>query len=179
MTETATSAAAYRRRSVTAEGSTQLVKVPSGFVWELRPPNLLAYIATGRYPQSLVTKAREAWAKNGVMSEEQKLKLGEDAIKEMGEEDLSQLLIFMRTLVQDACVNPRIVVGGMGDDELDPIEVDPADFKFIFSWCMNHGGVPGIESLGTFRAGQPGRTAGRKSDGKKLRTRSRKSLAHK
>lgn len=175
----ASSAAEYRRRPITAEGSTQLVTVPSGFVWELRPPNILAYIATGRYPQSLVAKAREAWAKNGVMSDEQKQKLGEETLKEMGDDEMSQLLIFMRTLVQDACVKPRIVVGGMGDDELDPVEVDPADFKFIFSWCMNHGGVPGIESLESFRRGQSGGTAGVKSDGKKLRARSRKALAHK
>lgn len=173
------SATEYRRRPATTDGSTQLVTLPSGFVWELRPPNILAYIATGRYPQSLVTKAREAWAKNGVMSDEQKQKLGEETLKEMGDDEMSQLLIFMRTLVQDACVKPRIVVGGTGEDELDPVEVDPVDFKFIFSWCMNHGGVPGIESLETFRAGRSGGDAGVKPDGKKLRTRSRKALVHK
>lgn len=177
MTQTASSASEYRRRPANADGSTQLVTLPSGFVWELRPPNILAYIATGRYPQSLVTKAREAWAKNGVMSDEQKQKMGEEALKEMGDDEISQLLIFMRTLVQDACVKPRIVVGGMSEDELDPIEVDPVDFKFIFSWCMSHGGVPGIESLETFRAGRSGTDAGVEPDGKKLRTRSRKSHA--
>lgn len=179
MTQTASTAAEYRRRPIGAEGSTQLVTLPSGFVWELRPPNILAYIATGRYPQSLVTKAREAWSKNGVMSEKQKQKLGEETLKEMSDDEMSQLLIFMRTLVQDACVKPRIVVGGMGDDELDPVEVDPVDFKFIFSWCMKHGGVPGIDSLESFRAGRSGRVVGGQSDGKKLRTRSRKALAHK
>lgn len=177
MTKTASTAADYRRRTVNVTGSTQLITVPSGFVWELRPPNILAYIATGRYPQSLVGKAREAWAKNGVMSPKQQAELGEQAIKEMGDDELAQLLIFMRTIVQDACVKPRIVVGGMGDDELDPVEVDPEDFRFIFSWCMKHGGVPGIESLETFRAGRSGGVVSPQSNGKKLRTRSRKVAA--
>lgn len=172
----ASTAAEYRKRQSTAEGTTQLVTVPSGFVWELRPPNILAYIATGRYPQSLVNRAREAWRKNGVLPKTDEA--GEELVKAATDDEMAQLLIFMRTLVQDACVKPRIVVGGMGDDELDPVEVDPEDFRFIFSWCMSHGGVPGIESLENFRGGQPRRTAGAKSDGKKLRTRSRKVAAH-
>lgn len=171
----ASSAAEYRKRQANSEGATQLVKVPSGFVWELRPPNMLAYIATGRYPQSLVNSARKAWKKNGVLPTTQKA--GEELVKHASDEEMAQLLIFMRTLVQDACVKPRIVVGGMGDDELDPVEVDPADFKFIFNWCMSHGGVPGIQSLETFREGQSGGTAGAQSNGKKLRTRSRKAAA--
>lgn len=172
----ASSAAEYRKRKVNTEGATQLVTVPSGFVWELRPPNILAYIATGRYPQSLVNKAREAWKKTGIMPATEKA--GEELVKDASDEEMAQLLIFMRTLVQDACVKPRIVVGGMGEDELDPVEVDPTDFKFIFSWCMSHGGVPGIESLESFRGGQQRGAAGSKSDGKKLRARSRKAFTH-
>lgn len=170
----ASTAAEYRKRQGKAEGATQLVKVPSGFVWELRPPNILAYIATGRYPQSLVNSARKAWKKTGILPTTDKA--GEELIKQASDEEMAQLLIFMRTLVQDACIKPRIVVGGMGEDELDPVEVDPTDFKFIFSWCMSHGGVPGIESLENFRGGQQRGTSGAKPDGKKLRTRSRKAV---
>lgn len=169
----ASSAAEYRKRQSNTEGGTQLVTVPSGFVWELRPPNILAYIATGRYPQSLVNKARKAWKKTGILPTN---KAGEELIKESSDEEVAQLLIFMRTLVQDACVKPRIVVGGMGEDELDPVEVDPTDFKFIFSWCMSYGGVPGIESLESFRGGQQRGTSSVESDGKKLRTRPRKAV---
>jgi hypothetical protein len=175
----ASSAAEYRKRPAAAEGSTQLVKLPSGFVWELRAPNMLAYMATGRYPQSLVNKGLEVWKKNGVIPEDEQLEVGKQIIKEMKDEEIAQTLIFMRTLVQDACVKPRIVVGGVGEDELDPVEVDPEDFKFIFSWCIKHGGVQGIKALENFRGGQPRRTSGSKSNGKKLRTRSGDALAHK
>lgn len=174
----ANSAAEYRKRPATTEGATQLVKLPSGFVWKLRAPNILSYMATGRYPQSLVNKGLEAWKKNGVLPKGQLEKFGEEIIKEMDEGEITQTLIFMRTLVQDACVKPRIVVGGVGEDELDPVEVDPEDFKFIFSWCMKHGGVQGIEALETFRGGRSRGTAGTKSNRKKLRTRSRRTLAH-
>lgn len=175
MTQTASTAAEYRRRTIGAEGSTQLVTLPSGYVWELRPPNILAYIATGRYPQSLVNKARAAWKKTGILPATDEA--GEELVKEASDEEMAQLLIFMRTLVQDACIKPRIVVGGMGEDELDPIEVDPVDFKFIFSWCMSHGGVPGIESLESFRGGRKRGVVGTQPDGQKLRARSRKAAA--
>lgn len=175
----ANSAAEYRKRPATTEGTTQLVTLPSGYVWELRAPNILAYMATGRYPQSLVNKGLEAWKKNGVLPEDKQLEVGKKIVKEMSDGEISQTLIFMRTLVQDACVKPRIVVGGVGEDELDPIEVDPADFKFIFSWCIKHGGVQGIEALENFRGRQSRGTAGAKPDRKKLRTRSRRTVAHK
>lgn len=170
----ATTAAEYRKRRDTSKRPTQLVKTPSGFMWELRAPNILAYMATGRYPQSLVNKGMEAWKKTGKIDEKE---LGERLVKESSDEEIAQTLIFMRQIVTDACVKPRIVVGGIGEDELDPIEIDPDDFRFIFNWCMTHGGVQGIDALNTFRGGQQRGASGAKSDGKKLRTRPGKTMA--
>lgn len=168
----ATSASEYRKRKSTSDRPTQLVTVPSGFVWELRAPNILAYMATGRYPQSLVNKGLESFKANSTIKDKQAF--GEEIIKKSTDEEIAQTLIFMRQIVTDACVNPRIVVGGVGEDELDPVEIDPDDFRFIFNWCMTHGGVPGVEGLESFREGSKRRTSGSKSNGKKLR---RKAVA--
>lgn len=166
-----TTAAAYRKRQSSSDRPTQMVTVPSGFIWELRPPNILAYMATGRYPQSLVSKGLDAFKANGTMDKES---LGREMIRTSSDDEIAQTLVFMRQIVTDACVNPRIVIGGMGENELDPIEVDPDDFRFIFSWCMNHGGVAGVDGLQSFRGGQERRVAVDKPAGKKLR---RKAVA--
>lgn len=170
-------AAEYRRRKPSSVPKseqmrqTYLVEVPSGFIWELRPPNILAYMATGRYPQSLVKQSLDSFRESGVLPKDKETqeKMGEKIVKKADNEDIAQLLIFMRQIVTDACVKPRIVVGGIGDDELDPIEVDPDDFRFIFHWCMEHGGVAGVEGLRSFRRGQKRGTTGSKSSRKKLR----------
>lgn len=171
----ATTAAQYRKRRLTSERPSQFVTVPSGFVWELRAPNILAYMATGRYPQSLVHKGLEAFKTNGTLDHEA---LGKQVVKESTQEEIAETLIFMRQIVVDACVKPRIVVGGMGDDELDPVEVDPDDFRFIFSWCMSHGGVAGIDGLQSFRVGQTGGATSDQSDGAELRDAPVEDIAH-
>jgi hypothetical protein len=168
-------AADYRKRRATSDRPTQLITVPSGFVWELRAPNILAYMATGRYPQSLVSKGLEAFRKNGTLDKES---LGKEIIKQSSDEEIAETLIFMRQIVVDACVNPRIVVGGTGEDELDPVEVDPDDFRFIFKWCMEHGGVAGVDGLQSFRAGQERGTTVDQSDGPELRDEAVEDIAH-
>jgi hypothetical protein len=80
----------------------------------------------------------------------------------------------MREMVRNAAVNPRIVMGASKPDEIDPSEIDPEDFKFIFSWCMAHGGIPGVAGLETFRAGPVRGTNSISTNGKKLR---RKAIA--
>lgn len=170
-----TTASAYRKRRQSGERPTQLVTVPSGFVWELRAPNILAYMATGRYPQSLVNKGLDAFRANGTLD---KQAIGERVVKESTDEEIAQTLIFMRQLVTDACVNPRIVVGGIGDDELDPVEVDPDDFRFIFRWCLEHGGAAGVDGLSTFRTGQARGATANKSRGKKLRRKTVTAIAN-
>ncbi len=175
----AATASEYRKRRSVSSRPTQLVTVPSGFVWELRAPNILAYMATGRYPQSLVNKGMEAFKANGSIpeSEVDRLKIGEEVIQKSSDEEIAQTLIFMRQIVTDACVNPRIVVGGTGDDELDPVEVDPDDFRFIFNWCLEHGGVAGVDGLRTFRGGQERGATSDQPDGEELRSETVESLA--
>ncbi len=163
-------AAAYREALRAKKVETLMVPVPSGFEWELKPPDLQGYIMTGRLPQSLLTQFLSAAERRGMTPEE----LKKAAVKKFEEEPIKAeegvaSLIFMRELVREACVNPRIVVGGTGDDEIDPTEVDPEDFKFIVDWCLSYLGVAGVASLQTFPARSERRAAGARARRKKLR----------
>jgi hypothetical protein len=143
-------AVAERRRKETVVS----VLVPSGFRWDLRAPDLQGYVMTGRMPQSLLDQFLKSAEKRGVVPDD--LKAMSD-LKESYErtppdaDEAMNALIFMRELVREACVNPRIVVGGTADDEIDPSEMHPDDFKFIVDWCLSHMGVTGVAGLQTFR----------------------------
>jgi hypothetical protein len=168
-----TSATEYRNTPRQRPANTVLVTVPSGAKWELAQPDFMGYIATGRMPQSLVLEFLASAERRGVKPEEFKdqEKAAEIAV-DISTKETVNALIFMRTVVEDACINPRIVVGGTGDDELDPTEVKPEDFKFIFQWCMSHSGVAGLAGLQTFRGGRKGRTSGPRADGARQRKKS-------
>lgn len=165
-------AAAYREsvRKKREEQKTVTVTLPSGFEWELRPPDLQGYMMTGRMPESLVQEFLKSAEKRGITPEElQSMSdLEKFAATPLSQEETVLSLIFMRELVRDACVNPRIVVGGSGDDEIDPTEIDPEDFKFIVQWCLMHSGVAGLAGLQTFREGRKERTAVDSTDGQEL-----------
>lgn len=45
------------------------------------------------------------------------------------------LIKFMAEAVKYAFVDPVLVEGATGEDELDPSELDPADFAFVFSYA--------------------------------------------
>jgi hypothetical protein len=165
------SAAAYREALRQKPIETVMVPVPSGFKWELKPPDLQGYVMTGRLPQSLLTQFLTVAEKRGMTPEEL---TGNKVQEKLAEKPLSAdegvaSLIFMRELVREACVNPRIVIGGSGPDELDPIEVDPDDFKFIVDWCLGHLGVAGVTGLQTFPPRPTGRAPGARTRRKKLR----------
>jgi hypothetical protein len=182
MTEQATGRAAAYKRQLAERQRTQttMVMVPSGFEWELRTPDLQGYVMTGRMPQSLVTQFLASAEKRGLVPAEAR---GE-ALKKFSEQPVSQeetmsSLIFMRELVREACVSPRIVVGGTGDDEIDPSEVDPGDFRFIVSWCLSHAGVTGLDGLSTFRGRRERRAAAAVAGRPKLRRKTVKAVEDK
>jgi hypothetical protein len=170
MSEERAMTASEYRALVRAKRDTQpseIVTMPSGMKWELRRPNLEAYMITGHYPQSLVNAGIKALKARGIAPDDPEATA--TVTKALGEDKISDALIFMRELVREACVNPRIVIGASGDDEIDPSEIDIEDFNFIVSWCMDYKGVKGAAGVSKFRTGRKGRTAARKPHGKKLR----------
>lgn len=156
-------AAEYRKKVAESRETlpTEEVTMPSGFVWGLRRPDLQAWVLTGRLPQSLLEEGMKAWRElkivKGDVPDAEKLMAG------MSDKDVLDSMIFMREIVRESCINPRI---GSGEDEIEPSEIDPADFMFIFQWAT---GGAGVDGLRTFRTGQERGTPGSSSHGKKQR----------
>src|SRR5688572_8250606 len=103
------SAAEYRAKAQKkdAERPTEIVQLQSGSVFELRRPDLEAFMIMGRLPQSLVNVGLKAW-KAGA----------EKAAKELSNEDAADALIFMREIVHDCTVKPKFVEFSTNDDEI-------------------------------------------------------------
>lgn len=151
------------------------VPVPSGFTWMLRRPDIQGYILTGRMPQKLVEQFLQSAQKRGITPEGIQAKdVSALAQTPVDKDEAVATLFFMRELVQEACVKPRITEEPVGPDDIHPRKVDPEDFKFIFDWCLSYSGVAGIDSLQKFRGERTRTTAGSRSRGKKLR---RKTIA--
>lgn len=141
-------AAEYRKRiEKTAE-----VEVPSGATFTLRRPPLQAWINAGRVPQAFVKFAV------GVM-------VNPERLQDVSEEEFVVGMKFISDAIRYACVSPRLVDGGTGDDELDPTELDPVDYEFLTKWVMagspgvpvaTKGGETSIEALNRFRQKRPG-----------------------
>lgn len=163
-----TTARAYRAmlRDKQKKKQSEMVELPSGLVFELVRPDLQAFIITGRYPQSIVRTALKSMRDRGIAptdtEEIAKLTVAMDG------EQLNESLIFMREIVREACVNPRIVMGASEDDEIEPSELDIDDFNFIFAWCVNYEGDKNAAGILSFRGGQERRTAGDQPDGEIL-----------
>lgn len=161
------SAAEYRAnaRKKDAERPTEIVPLKSGSVFELRRPDLEAYMVMGRLPQSLVNVGLKAWQAGP-----------EQAAKELSTEDASDALIFMREIVHDCTVRPKFVEFAVNDDEIGAADMLKEDFNEIYAWAMTHQGVAGITGLQSFRARQTRGTAGAGNDGKKQRRKSKQPV---
>lgn len=160
-------AAEYRAnaKKKDAERPTEIVQLKSGSVFELRRPDLEAFMVMGRLPQSLVNVGLKAW-KTGP----------QQAAKNLSDEDAADALIFMREIVHDCTVRPKFVEIAVNDDEISAGDMLRQDFDEIYHWAMTHTGVAGIDGLQSFRAGQPRGTAGASSNGKKQRRKSKRSV---
>ena len=124
------SASGWRDKARTgATTSTVILTLPSGFEIEARRIALANWLATGRMPQRFVTEVMKATRKGKALD-------GEKLAAALDGDDLLKMLEFMRDVVQSAVVSPRIVVGGTGEDEIDPSEIPAEDFQFIFAWAM-------------------------------------------
>lgn len=160
------SAAEYRANAQKkdAERPTEIVQLQSGSVFELRRPDLEAYMVMGRLPQSLVNVGLKSW------------KAGpQQTAKDLSNEDAADALIFMREIVHDCTVNPKFVEFAVNDNEIGAADMLKGDFDEIYHWAMTHQGVAGIDGLHTFRAGQTRGTAGARSNGKKQRRKGKRS----
>lgn len=162
------SAAEYRANAqkVDQQRPTEIVQLKSGSVFELRRPDLQAFMVMGRLPQSLVEVGLKAW-KAGA----------EKTTTEMSDEDAADALIFMREIVHDCTVKPKFVEFATNEDEIGAADMLRQDFDEIYHWAMTHKGVAGIERLQAFRGGQTRGTASDRADGKKQRRKGKRPLA--
>lgn len=161
------SAADYRANAqkVNDQRPTEIVKLKSGSVFELRRPNLSAYMVTGRLPQSLVSVGMKAWKKGP-----------EQVATDLNDDEAMETLIFMREIVHECTVRPKFVQFATNDDEISASEMLIEDFNEIFSWAMGYQGVAGINGLQSFLQGRTRGTAGVGSNSKKQRRKGKRTL---
>lgn len=161
------SAADYRANAekVNSQRPTEIVKLQSGSVFELRRPNLEAYMVTGRLPQSLVSVGLKAWKKNA-----------EQAAKDLDDREAEDALVFMREIVHDCTVSPKFVQFATNDNEISASDMLIEDFNEIFAWAMGHQGVAGIAGLQSFRGGSARRTSGAGPNRPKQRRKGKQSV---
>lgn len=155
-------AAGYRAHAeqVKNQRPTEIVTLKSGSTFELRRPNLQAWVLTGRVPQSLLEQGMKAWQEQGKVP----------VVQPGKPEVVIDAAVFALMVVQECTVNPRLVeFPDPNRNEIGPATMLEEDFNEIFSWAMNYKGVAGLEGLESFRGGQKRGTAGSKSRGKKQR----------
>lgn len=160
-------AADYRANAekVNAQRPTEIVKLKSGSVFELRRPNLEAYMVTGRLPQSLVSVGLKAWKHSA-----------EQAAKDLDDREAEDAMIFMREIVHDCTVNPKFVQFATNENEISASDMLIEDFNEIFAWAMSYKGVPGISGLESFRPGSARGTSDTGSNSKKQRRKGKQSV---
>lgn len=139
---------------------------PSGYTWKLRRPNLQGFIATGRVPQSLLETGMKSWQAQG--------KMPVDAKPEMSAEETMANLIFMREIVREACVSPKIAVGSSDPDTIDPAEMFESDFMAIYEWVMTGGENAAV--LRNFRSRLERGTPDARPRGKKHRNKTERAV---
>lgn len=156
------SAADYRKNAekIRSQRPSEIVTLKSGSVFELRRPDLQAYMITGRLPQSLVNEGMKAWKSK---------QTAESVARNLKDEEIIDSLVFMREIVHDSTVRPKFVEFATNDDEIGAADMLIEDFNEIFAWAMGHQGVKGIAGLESFRAGSKRGTAGNGAHSKKQR----------
>lgn len=107
--------------------------LPSGAIFQVRKPGPEIAIRAGRLPRNLLSTV--LGARKGESEEETGMRL----LEEMSDEEFGALMLFARDMVQSIVVSPRIVVGATREDELDPADLDSADFWALFGWGVRGG----------------------------------------
>lgn len=140
----------YRKRKQSSEATAEL-ELPSGSTFTVRRPPLQVWMVAGKIPQSFLA---------------QMLKGGRaEAGADIGDEEALAAMLFLRDALVYAVVEPKLVIGATGDDELDPSELDAEDFEFLTHWIMSgcpgvpvsaKGGEVSMDDLSRFRQKRPG-----------------------
>lgn len=157
------SAANYRAHAeqVKSGRPTEVVTLKSGSVFELRRPNIQAWVMTGRVPQSLLERGMKSWQESGKVP---------TAAQTNNPEVVIDAAVFALMVVQECTVSPRLVEFPDPDkNEIGPVTMLEEDFNEIFGWAMSYQGVAGLEGLQSFRPRRERRAAGSKPNRKKLR----------
>lgn len=110
------------------------LELPSGLTIGVRRPPVHVWISNGKLPEGLV-KAMLA-SRNPQTAAE---------VMNMSADQLKDMFTFMRDTIVATVVQPRIVVGATGDDEIDPDDVPLDDAMFIFTWAMQGGATPAAQ----------------------------------
>lgn len=139
---------------------------PSGFKWILRRPKLAGFIATGRVPMSLLEVGAKAWQEQGKMPLQ-------EVTSRSADETMADL-IFMREIVREACLSPRIEVGSNDPDTIDPSQMFEDDFTAIYQWVMTGGENAAV--LRNFRTGQERGTSHARPARKKHRNKTERTV---
>lgn len=106
------------------------VTLPSGAVFILRTVPLQIWWKRKKLPQRFMVAALSA-QKETVNLEA----AGQDYLAQASLEEQQSIADFMFDAVAYSMVSPKLVEGGTGDDELDPGELDPSDYNFIFAYA--------------------------------------------
>lgn len=163
-------AADYRANAerVKSKRPTEIVTLQSGSVFELRRPDLQAWVMTGRVPQSLLAEGMKAWQSQG------KIPANNTVTKP---EVVTDVAVFALTVVQECTVNPKLVqFPDPNKNEIGPETMLEEDFNEIFAWAMSSQGVTGLDGLKSFRQGRERRTAGARTNRKKRGKASKQSI---
>lgn len=158
--------AGYRQRKAARQDKIEpewITNPETGESFFVRRVSPMAYAIAGVMANDLVNDAVEAWKEQGVEA------TGEDKAKTQAEQEAANRagqrnVALMARVLQDALVIPKLVVGGTGENELDPSEVDGSDLLYFFKWATGQAGMIGmrggeamnVDDLARFRK-KPGR----------------------
>lgn len=111
------------------------LKLPSGMVIRARRPNPLQLAAWDRLPLTLAAVAT-----------------GEQAPGQITADQVSETAGFLRDLLVYCCVEPRVSLNPVGEDEIHPREIPQEDWTFIMNWAMRVGEARTLEGFRPQRA---------------------------
>lgn len=149
----------------------KLVEMPSGAVFRLRRADIEGMTLVGELPQSLVSQGLEAWQSRGIAPKPEE----QEAPDDVSPEETIERLIFMRQIVVENCLEPRIgfdeagVVSLLDDQGKGIAKLQKADFLHAFMWITHQEGVAPEDGIGRFRNRRERRAAAAGNHGKKLR----------
>lgn len=141
----------------TARLGTYQVTSPSGMEWTLTRVTPQDYFLANELPFQISQKVADSLNKG---------KSNEEAFQELAPREQQEWLLFVRKLVHEAIVYPKVVDHATEPDEID--FVLPEDFEFLVAEVM---GGEAARTAATFRARREQAVMGG-ADGKKRRAKS-------